>query len=49
MLAETVIIKVGTMDDPGLFEMPQFALFTCDKQVFHTIPKGTPSFARLPG
>lgn len=48
-LAEAVIIKIGTMDNPGLFEMPQFAIFTCDKQVFHTIPEGIPNFERLPG
>ena len=48
-LPEAVIIKVGTMDDPSVYEMPQLAIFTCDKQVFHTIPEGVPSFERFSG
>jgi len=43
-----VIIKVGTFDDPALFGGPQMAIYTCDRQVFHAIPEGTPSFERLP-
>jgi hypothetical protein len=43
-----VILKVGTLDDPGLFGGPQMAIFTIDKQAFHTIPEGLPSFERLP-
>ena len=49
VMAGAVILKVGTMDDPSLFEMPQLAIFTCDKQMFHTIPQGLPSFEKLPG
>lgn len=44
-----VILKVGTLDDPKLFEGPQMAIFTVDKQPFHHIPEGAPSFERLPG
>jgi hypothetical protein len=43
-----VILKVGTLDDPGLFGSPQMAIFTVDKQDFHHIPEGLPSFERLP-
>ena len=43
-----VIIKAGTLDDPGLFGMPQMAIFTIDKQAFHQIPEGLPAFERLP-
>jgi hypothetical protein len=43
-----VILKVGTLDDPGLFGTPQMAIYTVDKQVFHQIPEGLPSFERLP-
>jgi hypothetical protein len=48
-IPEVAIIKVGTMDDPSLYEMPQLAIFTCDRQAFHTVPDGVPSFDRLPG
>ena len=43
-----VILKVGTLDDPGLFGRPQMAIYTIDKQDFHHIPDGLPSFERLP-
>ena len=43
------LLKVGTLDDPSLFEGPQMAIFTCDQQSFHQIPAGVPSFERMPG
>ena len=43
-----VILKVGTLDDPGLFGGPRMAIFTIDKQAFHHIPEGLPSFERMP-
>jgi hypothetical protein len=43
-----VILKVGTLDDPSLFGTPQMAIFTVDKQAFHHIPDGLPTFERLP-
>jgi hypothetical protein len=42
------ILKVGTFDDPSVFE-PQVAIFTIDRQPFHHIPDGVQSFERLPG
>jgi hypothetical protein len=45
---KAVILKVGTLDDPTLFGSPQMAIYTLDKQVFHAIPEGVPSFERLP-
>jgi hypothetical protein len=42
------ILKVGTLDDPGLFEGPQMAIFTIDKQPFHQIPEGMRTFERMP-
>jgi hypothetical protein len=42
-----VVIKVGTLDDPGQFT-PQMAIYTVDKQAFHMIPEGMPAFERLP-
>ena len=44
-----VLIKVGTLDDPGVFEKPDMAIFTVDKQCFHLIAEGVPSFERVPG
>ena len=46
-MAEMVIIKVGTMDDPSVFNS-QMAIFTVDKQAFHHIPDGMPTFERAP-
>jgi hypothetical protein len=43
-----VILKAGTLDDPSVFGSPQMAIFTIDKQAFHHIPDGLPSFERLP-
>ncbi|PKO41880.1 MAG: hypothetical protein CVU31_15035 [Betaproteobacteria bacterium HGW-Betaproteobacteria-4] len=41
-------VKVGTMDEPARFA-PKVAIFTVDKQAFHMIPEGVPSFERMPG
>ena len=43
-----MILKIGTLDDPSLYGAPQMAIFTCDKQAFHAIPEGVPTFARMP-
>lgn len=44
----TVIIKVGTLDDPTLYGMPNMAIYTIDRQYFHEIPTEMPTFERLP-
>ena len=43
-----VVVKVGTLDDPSLFGTPKLAIYTIDKQAFHHIPDGLPTFERLP-
>jgi hypothetical protein len=43
-----VVVKVGTLDDPGQFGTSQMAIYTVDKQAFHHIPDGIPAFERLP-
>jgi hypothetical protein len=43
-----VIPKIGTLDDPSLYGAPQMAIFTVDKQPFHRVPDGLPTFERLP-
>lgn len=42
------IVKIGTLDDPTLFGSPMMAIYTVDKQPFHVLPEGLPSFERLP-
>jgi hypothetical protein len=43
-----VILKVGTLDDPSQYGGPSVAIFTIDKQAFHQIPEGLPTFERMP-
>jgi hypothetical protein len=43
-----VVLKVGTLDDPAAFGGPSMAIYTIDRQPFHEIPQGLPSFERLP-
>ena len=47
-MPNSVIIKVGGMDDPSQFPGPQIAIFCIDKQSFHTVPEGVPEFDRIP-
>jgi len=44
-----VLLKVGTLDDPSVYGGPQMVIFTCDKQAFHHVPPGVPTFERVPG
>jgi hypothetical protein len=43
------LIKVGTLDEPALFEGPQMAIYTVDQQSFHQVPEGVATFERMPG
>ena len=47
-LPGVVLFKVGTFDSPASFEGPQMAIFLCDKQSFHQVPEGIPTFDRVP-
>ena len=42
------LLKVGTLDDPTAYEGPQMAIYTIDRQSFHVLPEGLPTFERLP-
>jgi hypothetical protein len=44
-----VLLKIGTFDDPTLFSGPQMVIYTIDKQPFHHVPEGVPTFERVPG
>jgi hypothetical protein len=48
-LADAVILKVGSLDDPAIFGQPQMVMQTADAQSFHHIPEGIPAFERWPG
>jgi len=47
-LPGVVLLKVGTLDDPSVFGGPQIATFTVDRQAFHHVPEGIPTFERTP-
>lgn len=45
----SLVLKVGTLDDPGLFGAPQVAIFMADSQPFHVVGEEIPRFDRMPG
>ena len=47
MRPESIILKVGTFDDPSIFD-PKIAIFTIDKQKFHQIDDNLKCFERRP-
>jgi hypothetical protein len=48
-LPGAVLLKVGTFDDPSVYGGPQMAIYLVDKQPFHHVPEGVPTFERVPG
>ena len=44
----SIILKVGTLDDPEVYAAPQMAIFLCDSQPFHHVPEGIAAFERTP-
>lgn len=44
-----VLLKIGTFDDPRVFGAPQVAIYLVDRQPFHHVPDGVPTFERTPG
>jgi hypothetical protein len=44
-----LIVKVGALDDPSIFEGPKMVFWTKEKRAFHAIPAGVAVFATLPG
>ena len=43
----SMLIKVGTLDDPSIFR-PQAAIFMVDKQHFHHVDESIPQYPRRP-
>ena len=48
-LSDFVILKVGTMDDPTQYGVPEMAMYCIEKQAFHYLPDDLPKFDRFPG
>ena len=44
-----LILKVGTLDDPGIVGGPQVSIQLADYQSFLMVPPGIPTFERFPG
>ncbi|WP_372783042.1 GFA family protein [Phenylobacterium sp.] len=44
-----LIVKVGALDDPAVFEGPSLVVWTEDKHDFHMVPEGARAFPRVPG
>jgi hypothetical protein len=44
-----LILKVGTLDDLSVYGGPQVAIQLADRQSFHMVPEGIPTFERFPG
>ena len=42
------IVKVGSLDNPALFDKPDYVIWACEKQAFHHIPEGIPVFEKFP-
>lgn len=47
-LPGAVLVKVGGLDDPSAFGMPQVAIYAAEKQVYHIVPEGVTSFDGRP-
>ena len=43
-----ILIKVGTLDDPSVFEGPQLVTWTSEMQKFHLLPPGVPAHEEFP-
>ncbi|MGI9357168.1 MAG: GFA family protein [Rhizobiaceae bacterium] len=43
-----VVLKVGTLDEPADYGGPKLAIFCIDKQPFHQIAEGLPTYERRP-
>lgn len=44
-----LVVKVGTLDDPSVFQGPSMVFWTQDKHNFHALPDGAVAYRSLPG
>ena len=42
------IVKVGTLDEPALFDKPDHIIWTSEMQPFHQLQDGVPTFPGFP-
>jgi hypothetical protein len=44
---DALVLKVGSLDDPAAFgPAPQMAIYAVDRQPFHSVAEGVPTFER---
>ena len=43
-----VLIKVGSLDDQSVYDMPGAIVYTSEKQAYHCLPDGIPTFEKFP-
>jgi hypothetical protein len=43
-----VMVKVGTLDDPSMFNKPDMVIYTKDARAWHHVPDDAPSFTDMP-
>jgi hypothetical protein len=43
-----VLIKVGSLDDQSAYDMPGAIVYTSEKQAYHCLPDGIPTFEKFP-
>jgi len=45
---DQIVLKVGTLDDPGVFGTPSAAIYMLDAQPFHVVAVDVTEYERLP-
>jgi hypothetical protein len=43
-----VLVKIGTLDDPSVFQGPRLVTWTSEMQKFHLLPPDVPAYAEIP-
>jgi hypothetical protein len=43
-----ILVKVGTLDDPSLFQGAQLVTWTSEMQNFHLLPPNVPAYPEIP-
>ena len=47
-MKDAVLIKVGSIDDQTVYGMPGAIVYTSEKQAYHCLPEGVPTFEKFP-
>jgi hypothetical protein len=42
----SIVLKIGTLDDPSPFASPQAVLYKSEMESFHTLPEGVHAFEK---